>query len=191
RPFVTLTYAQSLDGSIASADKRPVRISGRASRIMTHGLRSLHDGILVGGGTVRRDNPRLNVREWVGDSGDSQDPPPCPRPIVLSSQMGLPMAIKAHGAVIFTSFCRAETQSWLAARAHGGGGDASDCVIVHCATAAGGCCDLRDCLARLAAMGFASVMVEGGGRIIRAFLQAGLVDRLVVTVAPLMLGGYT
>ncbi|CAM9228488.1 unnamed protein product [Pylaiella littoralis] len=64
RPFVTLTYAQSIDGSIAGADKSQVCLSGPESRTMTHGLRSIHDAILVGAGTVRQDNPRLNVRHW-------------------------------------------------------------------------------------------------------------------------------
>lgn len=64
RPFVTLTYAQSIDGSISAADKSQVFLSGPESRTMTHGLRSIHDAILVGAGTVRQDNPRLNIRHW-------------------------------------------------------------------------------------------------------------------------------
>ncbi|KZO96351.1 hypothetical protein CALVIDRAFT_113718 [Calocera viscosa TUFC12733] len=62
RPHVTLTYAQSLDGKIAAAHGRPLKLSGRESWMMTHLLRSKHDAILVGVGTVLADDPQLNVR---------------------------------------------------------------------------------------------------------------------------------
>ena len=62
RPFVTLTYAQSLDGSIASADSLPLHLSGSKAAEMTHLLRSSNDAILVGIGTVIADDPRLTVR---------------------------------------------------------------------------------------------------------------------------------
>jgi riboflavin-specific deaminase-like protein len=171
---------------------------------MTHGLRHMHDAILIGSGTAQRDNPRLNVREWR-QLAESQCPQRIPRPILLSSQLNLPLALNARDAIIFTNFRRGETQQWLAARAQAehssSRGDSSndtaaaaaaafDCIISHCATGPGGHCDLHDCLARLYDMGFRSVMVEGGGRVIQAFLKAGLVDRVVITVAPLLLGGY-
>lgn len=61
-PFVTLTYAQSIDGSIAAVRGVPTLLSGPASMKMTHTLRTLHDAILVGIGTVLADNPSLNAR---------------------------------------------------------------------------------------------------------------------------------
>jgi 3,4-dihydroxy 2-butanone 4-phosphate synthase/GTP cyclohydrolase II len=72
-PFTTLTYAQCLDGSIAGASTREqVRISGAASMVMTHQIRAMHDGILVGVGTVLADDPLLSVRLASG-----RDPRPC------------------------------------------------------------------------------------------------------------------
>lgn len=62
RPLVTLTYAQSLDGSIAARPGHPLAISGPASQTFTHALRAVHDAILVGIGTVLADNPALTVR---------------------------------------------------------------------------------------------------------------------------------
>ncbi|KAM3572258.1 hypothetical protein VYU27_005748 [Nannochloropsis oceanica] len=62
RPFVTLAYAQSLDGCVATEDKKPTAISGPAALVLTHDLRALHDCILIGAGTLQSDNPRLNVR---------------------------------------------------------------------------------------------------------------------------------
>jgi GTP cyclohydrolase II len=61
-PFVTLTYAQSLDGSIAAADGRPLTLSGLPAMTVTHALRATHDAILVGIGTVLADDPQLTVR---------------------------------------------------------------------------------------------------------------------------------
>jgi riboflavin biosynthesis pyrimidine reductase len=67
RPFITLSFAQTLDGSIAPAEAGRLNISSESSLALTHRLRSMHDCILVGAGTVRVDNPRLNVR-WGSSS---------------------------------------------------------------------------------------------------------------------------
>ena len=77
RPFVTLSYAQSIDGSIARRPGRPLALSGGPSRTMTHRLRSLHDAILVGIGTILADTPRLTVRLVSGNN---------PRPIIVASR---------------------------------------------------------------------------------------------------------
>src|SRR5262249_24805677 len=62
RPLVTLSYAQSVDGSIAARPGQPLALSGAQSMTLTHQLRAAHDAILVGIGTVLADNPRLTVR---------------------------------------------------------------------------------------------------------------------------------
>jgi 3,4-dihydroxy 2-butanone 4-phosphate synthase/GTP cyclohydrolase II len=82
RPRVTLTYAKSLDGSIAARSGRPLPLSGTESMLYTHQLRAAHDAILVGIGTVLNDDPRLNVRLASGAS---------PRPIVLDSELRCPI----------------------------------------------------------------------------------------------------
>ena len=78
RPFVTLTYAQSLDSAIASGPGLRTALSGAATKSMTHFLRSRHDAILVGVGTATADDPGLNCRLEVEMSGGHQ-----PRPVVL------------------------------------------------------------------------------------------------------------
>ena len=82
RPFVTLSYAQSLDGCISARPGVALALSGRQSLKLTHKLRAEHDAILVGIGTVLSDNPRLNVRLVDGDN---------PRPIVVDSRLRLPL----------------------------------------------------------------------------------------------------
>ena len=81
RPLVTLSYAQSLDGSIADRPGRPLALSGPQAMALTHGLRAAHEAILVGIGTVLADNPRLNVRLVTG---------PDPQPVVVDSRLRFP-----------------------------------------------------------------------------------------------------
>src|SRR5262249_3832268 len=83
RPFVTLSYAQSVDGSIAARPGQPLALSGAQSMTLTHQLRVAHDAILVGIGTVLADNPRLTVRLVEGKN---------PQPIVADSHLRFPLS---------------------------------------------------------------------------------------------------
>ncbi|KAJ7651684.1 dihydrofolate reductase-like domain-containing protein [Mycena polygramma] len=92
RPFVTLTFAQSLDGKIAGAGGVQLALSGRESMVMTHWLRTLHDAILVGSGTALNDDPQLNTRHLPPAPLDA--PHRAPRPIVLDARLRLPPTCK-------------------------------------------------------------------------------------------------
>ncbi len=135
RPFVTLKLATSLDGCIAMADGESQWITGKAARAHTHLERARHDAILVGGGTMRADNPRLNVR-LPGLEVQS------PRRILLTrgdvptGWQGIDAPEKIRELV--------DTQ-WM--------------------------------------------MIEGGAQTASAFLKAGLVDRLLLYRAPIIIGG--
>lgn len=74
RPFITLKWAQSEDGFMDSKDASPFIFSDSLNSMLVHRLRSLHDAIIVGSGTVLSDNPRLNCRFWPGRS---------PRPVIV------------------------------------------------------------------------------------------------------------
>ena len=82
RPYTTLAYAQSLDGSIAATPGRTLHLSNALSRTMTHHLRARHDAILVGINTVLTDNPRLTVRLTAGRH---------PRPVVIDGCLRMPL----------------------------------------------------------------------------------------------------
>ena len=176
RPFVTLTYAQSLDGSIATADGQPLRLSGDASMDMTHELRALHDGILVGIGTVLSDDPRLTVRRTDGTN---------PRPVVLDSRLRFPSdarMLRTEGPPpLIATHDDAPTDNQRALE------DAGATVLRLPCTDTGVCFDalfeaLADCSIR-------SVMVEGGAGVIRNVLEQQRADHLILTVAPTFVGG--
>jgi GTP cyclohydrolase II len=85
RPFVTLSWAQSLDGSLALEPGQRFALSGREALGLTHALRAAHDAILVGIGTLLADDPALTVRHWQG---------PNPGPVVLDSQLRTPLGAR-------------------------------------------------------------------------------------------------
>ncbi|KAH9929677.1 dihydrofolate reductase-like domain-containing protein [Fomitopsis serialis] len=86
RPYVTLTFAQSLDAKIAGTGGQQLALSGKESMLMTHWMRTLHDGILVGIGTAINDNPQLNI--------DFPHRYHLPRPIILDTHLRLPIDCK-------------------------------------------------------------------------------------------------
>jgi len=181
RPFVTVSYAQSLDGSIAIRAGQDTRISGEESMAMTHYLRTSHAGILVGIGTILADDPRLTVR--IPDMPDAYHP----RPIVLDSRLRFPVTARLldhpeHAPIIFTlpQLFPAWSETLEAAGAD----------ITSVAADSQNRIDLHSVLFRLAERGITSVLVEGGAQVITSFLKEGLVDLLVVTVTPTLLGGY-
>jgi riboflavin-specific deaminase-like protein len=173
RPFVTLSYAQSLDGSIALRAGEPLLLSGANALRLTHQLRSIHDGILVGIGTVLSDNPQLTVRHWTGTS---------PQPIVLDSNLRFPDDAR---------LCeRNDKPCWVFTTT----GEQPLAIDGLNITALEGDVDGRVCLRRMLAAlherGIRSLMVEGGAHVISAFLKAGLVDAAVITISPRFVGGY-
>lgn len=178
RPFVTLTYAQSIDGSIAAQPGKPLALSSPESLAMTHQLRASHDAILVGIGTILADNPQLNVRYAQG---------PNPRPIILDSRLRCPtharcLDVARRSIIVTTGHAPIARQRELEALG----------VFVWRLPATQddqAHIDLHGLFERLATEGIKSVMVEGGASVITSFLQARLVDRIVITIAPMMVGG--
>ncbi|MES2625787.1 MAG: RibD family protein [Pseudomonadota bacterium] len=172
RPFVTLCYAQSLDGSIAINSGAALALSGPDSTCLTHQLRSLHDGILVGISTVLTDNPQLSVREWSG---------PSPQPIVLDSHLRMPASARLAQ--------NNHKRCWVLTTANENSGDEGPEILSVQSNDEGRVC-LTSALQLLHQKGIRSLMVEGGANVITAFLKMQLADALVLTVAPRLVGGY-
>ncbi len=178
RPFVTVSYAQSIDGSIATRNRRPLPISSPDAMRMTHTLRALHDGILVGIETVLADDPQLSVRLVEG---------PHPRPVVLDSRLRTP-----HDARLLQGGPR---RSWLVGAADTPPARVMDMTragaeVFTCPRdARSGRLDIPQTLGLLHAKGIERLMVEGGARVITSFVQSQMVDLFIVTIAPKLIGG--
>jgi riboflavin-specific deaminase-like protein len=177
RPQVTLSYAQTLDGRLATRAGSARWISGPESLRRTHELRAAHDAIMVGVGTVLADDPRLTVRLAPGRD---------PLRVVVDSRLRLPLtaAVLADGAAPGTII--AATEAAPAARQ--AAIETLGAVVLRLPATADGQVDLAALLAALGARGVGTVMVEGGARLLTALLRARLADRLVVTIAPKILG---
>ncbi len=176
RPRVTLSYAQSLDGSIAGRPAAPLAISGPEALAATHQLRASHDAILVGIGTVLADDPQLTVRFTPGQN---------PRPIIVDSQLRCPPEARclfdaSRRPIIATlASAPAERESKLAAKG----------AAVARLPTRDGRVELGAMLDWLGLQGIRTLMVEGGAGIITAFLQERLADQAVLTIAPVFIGG--
>jgi diaminohydroxyphosphoribosylaminopyrimidine deaminase/5-amino-6-(5-phosphoribosylamino)uracil reductase len=181
RPHVTLKGAITLDGRIADVDGVSRWITGDEARAHAHRLRSEADAIVVGVETVLKDDPRLTVRldaPWPRE----------PYRVVVDSRARTP-----DDAQILTAGTPARTVVMVGAGASPervASLGARGATVVRCA-GADGRVDLVAVLRWLAEREARAVLVEGGGEIHAGFLEAGLVDRVAVFVAPLLLGGRT
>ncbi|MBM3121926.1 MAG: 5-amino-6-(5-phosphoribosylamino)uracil reductase [Chloroflexi bacterium] len=170
RPAITLTYAQTLDGCIATADRGTLRISSPASLVLTHRLRAQHDALLIGVGTVLADNPRLTVRLVKG---------PDPRPVVLDTTARTPPGSQLlRGPQSPWILCAPDAPPDRRRRL-----EASGARLLETPRAADGRLDLAAALARLRSEGVQRLMVEGGANVIASFLHSRAMDAILLTIA--------
>ncbi len=177
RPFVVLSYAQSVDGSIAGRRRERIRLSGAESMHLTYSIRARCDVILVGIGTILADDPRLTVKQVDG---------PHPHPVVLDTRLRTPPAARL--------LQRPDVRPWLIhapaapperiRRLSRSGADP-----MPCSAASDGRIDLPALMQALAERAVNSVMVEGGARVITSFLRQRLADVVIVTISPQLVGG--
>ncbi len=175
RPSVTLSYAQSLDGSIALRRGKRLALSGPECHKLTHQLRSSHEAILVGIGTVLSDDPQLNVRLVEGKD---------PRIVVLDSQLRTPRKARLVNSNPYI-FCEASADHKAQQKLEQAGA-----VVERQLENSTNLVNLPQMLKRLHELGIHNLMVEGGGEVISSFLSENLVDRAVITIAPQFVGGY-
>jgi diaminohydroxyphosphoribosylaminopyrimidine deaminase/5-amino-6-(5-phosphoribosylamino)uracil reductase len=167
-PRVTLKLAATLDGQAAAADGTSQWITGEPARRSAHVLRAQSDVVMVGAGTLRTDDPRLDVRS-AGYAG------PQPRPVIVAGSRALPAS-----AVVYD-------RDPLIYRAEIAGDEPAGAEIV----AVGGAerADLTGVVKDLASRGLYDVLVEGGPTLAAALLDAGLVDLVVAYIGAKLAGG--
>lgn len=163
--------AQTLDGRIATATGSSQWIGGRGDILHTHRLRALCHAVVVGAGTVRSDDPRLTTREVAG---------PNPLRVVIDTDRRL----SADHRVF-----REAPASLLVCAEDARGPDIHGLAeVLRLPREASGGIAPAALLRALAARGMTRIFVEGGGVTVSRFLAAGCLDRLHVTVAPVLLG---
>jgi diaminohydroxyphosphoribosylaminopyrimidine deaminase / 5-amino-6-(5-phosphoribosylamino)uracil reductase len=167
RPFVTLKLAASLDGKVAAQDGTARWISGEESRREVHELRRRVDAVMVGSGTVVADDPSLTFR-LEGAEGDQ------PLRVVLDSAGRTPSDAKVRDGAAPTLFFSS------------GAMDGTDVCVVD---AADGGVDLAAVLDELGRREVCHLLLEGGPTLAASFLEQGLVDRLRLYLAPIVIGG--
>jgi diaminohydroxyphosphoribosylaminopyrimidine deaminase/5-amino-6-(5-phosphoribosylamino)uracil reductase len=152
RPFVVLKAGMTLDGKLATVTGQSQWITSEASREKSLALREEYDAILVGGGTVRADNPRLTRRlGWN------------------TSTAGWTRVILDRGGVVPSD-----------ANVLTDGG-----ATIHITSDV----DLDELLADLYTRGIHSLLVEGGSSVLSAFIRRGLWQKMILFVAPMVVGG--
>lgn len=170
RPHVTIHFAQSIDGRIATRSGDAKWISGPLALKHAHVLRAECGAVIIGSGTALTDNPLLTVRHVNGRH---------PMRVVLDGRgrMSAELALVTNrdAETIQVSVERRATAPHVT------------CWVVPPGPDGHGV-DPATVLVRLAEAGVKNVLVEGGGRIITSFLRAGLADRLIVCVAPMIVG---
>ena len=173
-PFITMKFACSIDGKIATVAGESQWISCEASRKFTHHLRDINDAILVGVGTVLADNPSLTTRLVEGKN---------PVRVIVDSNARTPLDSKvldksARTIIATTSNAPPEKISAL-----------KNCGVEIIFAGGGERVDLKILMQALAEREITSVLVEGGGTINFSLLRAGLVDKVLAFVAPKIIGG--
>jgi diaminohydroxyphosphoribosylaminopyrimidine deaminase / 5-amino-6-(5-phosphoribosylamino)uracil reductase len=168
--FVLGRLAQSLDGRIATTSGASHWISGHEDIVHTHRLRALFDAVVVGAGTVRADDPQLTTREVEG---------PSPVRVVLDTDRRLDGRYRVFREGPATLLlCAADAQ---------GEDRVGTAPVLRLPRAREGL-NIAAVVAALAARGLRRIFVEGGGITVSRFLAAGALDRLHVTIAPLLIG---
>jgi len=177
-PYVALKLAMSLDGHIAAAPGERTRISGPEAEQEVHRLRTGFDGVLVGGGTVRTDDPRLTVR--LAPSGRTPL-----RRLILDSNGELPV-----DAALFEDIAEAPVHVFTRQDLNEGDIERleSTGAQVHPVPHDQNGLDLRAVLRVAWEVGIESILCEGGARLAGSLLREGLVQRLYSIVAPVTLG---
>jgi GTP cyclohydrolase II len=174
RPYVVLKYAQTVDGRTATSTGDSRWISSAEERVLSHSVRASCDAVAVGIGTVVADDPQLTVRLVPG---------PSPMRVVFDSSLSIPDSARLFAGgpttLLFTTE-RSEPGRRRALVERG--------VRVHVVPEGPAGLDLGAALAEMRVLGITTLLVEGGARIATSLLAARLVHRVIVSIAPTLLG---
>jgi diaminohydroxyphosphoribosylaminopyrimidine deaminase/5-amino-6-(5-phosphoribosylamino)uracil reductase len=176
-PFITIKYAQTLDGRIATTTGESQWISSEASLKFTHQLRAAHDAILVGAGTVIKDNPELTVRLVHGRN---------PLRVIVDSELNISRQSKIFQNISSTPTLIATSKNASDPRFQRLAGSGTE--IINIKADKNGNVDLKTLFKMLAGRNISSILIEGGAQIITSTLKDNLANRLITIIAPKIIG---
>lgn len=183
RPWVIGQLAQSLDGFVAMASGESCYISGPDNLLHLHRLRALCDAVVVGAGTVAADDPQLTTRLVPGRH---------PVRVVIDPSLGLSpdrrLFRDAQALTLWLHDAASTAACESAATAASGATSGVERIAIPGLRATDGGVDMARALAALHHRGLQLVFVEGGGTTVSRFLAQGLLDRLHLAIAPLLIG---
>jgi diaminohydroxyphosphoribosylaminopyrimidine deaminase/5-amino-6-(5-phosphoribosylamino)uracil reductase len=176
-PYITLKIAQSIDGKISLSKKEQTWLTGKESIKFVHKLRSEYDAVLVGAGTIKTDNPLLNVREVKGRN---------PFRVIVDGKLSIPVKSKVIDAVdpqstwIFTTKTTNERMVKLLSE--------KGVRIFRIKSSRQNKLDIKKIIKRLAKHKITSLLVEGGSNVFTQFIEQELFDEIIILQAPKILG---
>ena len=174
-PWVTLKAAQTLDGRIADMNGDSKWITGESSRRTVHSLRATHDALLVGAGTVIKDNPTLDVRHVEGKN---------PVRVIIDEDLAADLNSKVYQVktdaptILFTSAKNSREKIDILSE--------KGVKVITYENSDG--LDISWMLRKLGSLGISSLLVEGGSKIFSSFLSSDSVDRYIFFVNPSLMG---
>lgn len=174
-PFVILKVASTLDGKIATSDGESKWITGERARQFVHHLRNQVDAVLVGIGTIFRDNPFLTARIRGGRD---------PIKVILDSRLRIPedsnvIKINPEKTIIATTeFASKDKMNKIKEKG----------VKILTIKSKDGRVDLKELLSELGRMDIMTLLVEGGSRINGTFFDEGLIDKIIIFISPKLIG---
>lgn len=174
-PFVVMKYAMTLDGKIASYTGDSKWVTSEAARNHVQVLRKKYSGILVGIGTVEADDPMLNCRI---EEGVNPVRIICDSKLSISLESNIVKTAKDIKTIIAYAAVLPEKQAQL---------EAQGITLLH--TEKDGKVDLKLLMQKLGEMGIDSILIEGGGQIHAAALEAGIINKVYAYIAPKLIGG--
>ncbi len=176
-PYVTIKYAQTLDGRIATKTGDSKWISSEASRKYVHVLRGKHDCIMVGAGTISADDPQLTVRHVKGKD---------PTRLIVDSNLRIPikstvLTDENPQKTIIATTSNAQSEKVAAVKNLG-----VEVLLVR--KERNGRVNLIALLKELGKRGIMSILVEGGSGIVTSLLKSNLVDKMIIPISPKIIG---
>ncbi|WP_052890414.1 bifunctional diaminohydroxyphosphoribosylaminopyrimidine deaminase/5-amino-6-(5-phosphoribosylamino)uracil reductase RibD [Thermogemmatispora carboxidivorans] len=185
RPYVTVKWAMTLDGKIAARTGDAFWISGPPARAWSHELRDRVDGILVGAGTARRDDPLLTVRLAASSERRPRHQPP--RRLVITSSGQLPPQLRLLNTP-------EAGETWLLIGEQVPAGQRAVLTrpgvrLIEVPCEPTGRVDLQQALQRLAAEGLMHILLEGGAALTGSAFDCRCIDHVAVIVASRLIGG--